>query len=1126
MNELNPQVTDTAASPTTTQGGGGRFQGSGLPISGGLLAIVFAGALLMLRQEALNPTRPSMAVPRSLDAQVETVRARLWQDPFAAVARHQEAGGDGGHFPEWPEASPREPRKARPDRILAVMLSAGPYDEQAERRLRSRHAVLSALGEEGYVPKDSEHIGYFRHDLEEEEEVECKGPHGAADARESDKPIEIDVPYEWLTDRRDGSPGLLLWLDEGAFQDKPLTRLGHLVGTLRRCSRPDARFTLLGPYGSTTLRAMAEELRSCAKNANTECDETGRRLRGIQILSPSATIDGALLPPYTAESQPLDWRFRAFTRSPETSLETRFLRTTGTDLDLAKALVAELILRGVDPQCRDKDDKQETLEVKACNQPRADPQPSHVALISEWDTHYGRALPCAFLAAATDRGYTGDCQPAAPSASVATDEPDWLHRFSYLRGFDGQLPKTPEEAAKSESRPSDTESVQPSPFERPVGRRRLDYLQRLTGQLRRLDRDLRRGRYEYSELFPGDEDEPPTRIGGDERGLAAIGVLGSDVYDKLLILQALREEFQHIVFFTTDLDASLLHPTEYKATRNLIVAANFGLELAKKHQGKIPPFRDGYQTALFFSTRRALSLDPVRLAWRQPPARIYEIGRRGAFDLSETVAAADDPEFAHPVRRDHLAREFPEKARLPFLGVAILGLVFCLIYWCSYPPSRRSESKQRIRATTGALLLGGGVVLALLISNQGPDGEPFALFDGISVWPSLYLRHLAAILALHFLLMSWRSIDQSDKDLRRNFLRQTGDAERGRAQAEASEVRQRPLWTGFPGLAPLWRGLLALARLASGPLRLARMSFHRFYSQGPASATTGAADTSWARTEHAIRLPIISSDLDAPSAPAERILRTYLHRSRLSRRLYRVLPLSLVYFVACRLFIILTGQPNVPSRGEWSALASMGTLFVAVPMLIILIFWVVDATRLSGRLTADLSSCNTEWPNPTIEHFREILELRPELVHGWLNIQVIARHSVALGRLVYAPVIVIVLMIASRASYFDNWAFPPGLAIVICVSVLYALYCAASVRRSAEDARDAALRHYHSALIRYEGASDAKSCAQIRLLIEEIANLRIGAFVPISQQPWVRAIALLFGGGGSLVLLEFLMLAG
>ena len=37
-------------------------------------------------------------------------------------------------------------------------------------------------------------------------------------------------------------------------------------------------------------------------------------------------------------------------------------------------------------------------------------------------------------------------------------------------------------------------------------------------------------------------------------------MLGSDVYDKLLILQALRPAFPRAVFFTTDLNARLAYP--------------------------------------------------------------------------------------------------------------------------------------------------------------------------------------------------------------------------------------------------------------------------------------------------------------------------------------------------------------------------------------------------------------------------------------------------------------------------------------------------------------------------------------------------------------------------------------
>src|SRR5438105_14888034 len=44
--------------------------------------------------------------------------------------------------------------------LLAVMLDAGPYSEQAESRLRARQAVLEGLSESGFAPVDGEHIGF------------------------------------------------------------------------------------------------------------------------------------------------------------------------------------------------------------------------------------------------------------------------------------------------------------------------------------------------------------------------------------------------------------------------------------------------------------------------------------------------------------------------------------------------------------------------------------------------------------------------------------------------------------------------------------------------------------------------------------------------------------------------------------------------------------------------------------------------------------------------------------------------------------------------------------------------------------------------------------------------------
>ena len=51
--------------------------------------------------------------------------------------------------------------QAKQVQILAVMIPGGPYVEDVERRLRSRRAVIEALGMAGYNPEKDDEIGYF-----------------------------------------------------------------------------------------------------------------------------------------------------------------------------------------------------------------------------------------------------------------------------------------------------------------------------------------------------------------------------------------------------------------------------------------------------------------------------------------------------------------------------------------------------------------------------------------------------------------------------------------------------------------------------------------------------------------------------------------------------------------------------------------------------------------------------------------------------------------------------------------------------------------------------------------------------------------------------------------------------
>jgi hypothetical protein len=188
------------------------------------------------------------------------------------------------------------------------------------------------------------------------------------------------------------------------------------------------------------------------------------------------------------------------------------------------------------------------------------------------DTIYGRTLPKTFMQSLEDIKKN--------SNNVKLDSNN-VYRFTYMRGIDGQISKDNEKAMAPEASPqSSKKGSRPEGIEKPAGNSQFDYLRRLARDLKGIDVDLR-------------------KEGGS---IKAIGVLGYDIYDKLLVLQAVYDLFPGAIFFTTDLDARYLHPDELQWTRNLVIASSFGLNLHPDLQKNAPPFRDSYQTSLFFTT--------------------------------------------------------------------------------------------------------------------------------------------------------------------------------------------------------------------------------------------------------------------------------------------------------------------------------------------------------------------------------------------------------------------------------------------------------------------------------------------------------------------------------------------
>ena len=201
------------------------------------LAVALAGVLLV--KEPLRSSRP---VGTGLDVKQATgeqsIRARLWEDPVAAVQRGMRevqppAVGLPKPAPSQSVESSlnqrlRPLRLAIADRamkgeqitVLLVTMSGDPYAESAESRIRDRYAVGTALGVACYVPEDEGHLSFIEGDIQ-----------GVGHA----------LPYEWYRLRKTRVCGegedraqntLVIWIPDDALSRGFLATLTSLSQTM------------------------------------------------------------------------------------------------------------------------------------------------------------------------------------------------------------------------------------------------------------------------------------------------------------------------------------------------------------------------------------------------------------------------------------------------------------------------------------------------------------------------------------------------------------------------------------------------------------------------------------------------------------------------------------------------------------------------------------------------------------------------------------------------------------------------------------------------------------------------------------------------------------------------------
>ena len=1050
---------------------------SRLPLAGILALLAMVSGALIYEGTLLKTARPvDKEATNNVFLGKGLVQARLWQDPFEAVETYRLQEDKAQKDPESKDAASTlatlinvigQLGITSGIRVLPVFVDGSPYANGVQFRLKDRYAVVSALGAAGYVPESGEYIRVFKWYQEKGLETE---------ASSLLIPVELFTPKEKLRDQKYGKPVLVVWLKDQDFSllDK---LLAHLDETFSKSLPPiEPVYNVLGPRSSASLSAMLKELQHI--QSSPLANPPFSTLKQIKFYSPSATAEDTFLldysPNLTDGSKEKKKTVDELFKYPR----IEFIRTIKTDAQLAEQLIQELRRRRVDlKSCPDKD----------CN--------PKVALISEWDTLYGRSLPRTFAAVAMNNG-SGETGPALESRinELRRDEwPGWITPHSYLAGLDGELPVKESEQkkegvsgspAKGTAWYGGQQDVEQYAGPRPEGRSQLDYVLRLATALK----------------------QEETRSGEEYK---AIGVLGSDVYDKLLLLQALRQTFPSAIFFTTDLNARLAYPGQWQFTRNLIVASHFGLELQSALQTPIPPFRDSYQTSLFYSALWALEHfqsplgadylqlsmgeDSSRKFSRIAAPRLYEIDRYGAFDIS-TNGSPQSADYAsiHAPRPDLEA--YSDKWRnLKWVGGAVLSaivllLIAMLISSTVADASLKLASNKRFwlgLAIAGAAGYGLTALMMWMMPNAA-ENEPFTLTEGISAWPTEAIRLLALVMSSLFLWYSWRKLKDNASILAHDFnLEDQDNTPAGKLDCPpAGELDCQPRG---PGLS-VW-------------------SLHR--SVGIHNWRPQAAD----------------------QINAAHLWREYTALGEFPDFIMRGGPQVALALLFAFLIMVLFGFPNTPCRGAACFEINEFIIILSVAMMLVLIFYVVDATRLCRRWVECVVMKKTRWPDGTLtkiatERGRGIgTGTGKENLDEWLGIELIAERTTVIGNFIYFPFIIMLLLGISRHNYLDNWGFPTALIIIFTLNATLVVINAMALRHSAEVARREAIGQLEKKLMELpdQTPDEKKQRQQIEWAIAAIRNNQRGAFLPFTKHPiFGAAIALPSGGYGLVLLFEYL----
>jgi hypothetical protein len=1109
----------------------------GLPPTIWVTLIIAVAGTFALNQRPFQDPRPADSSAHSyrhIQSEDQDVEARLWEDPLAAavsardaddrqVTADRQACAEQLQFSRLSTLKPGPTRKGIPvtgsdcatelaasptaqrystdhlgtavanyvkggGRVLLMgaLVSGAPYADDIETRRRTRYAVLSGLHRSGYIPMDPEHIGYVS--LSEFYSNNVRAHDIAA--------------YEWFESGQEikaltKTRVLLIWLDQDGFRLTPLSQFSKIVDRIAgHHDGPAAVSTvIIGPVDSDGLRAMATDLLQNAEGLRSYAEEL-RKNTAEPRKNPAPREPPSLamreIGIYSARATASDqWVFDAATGSTDSTssmtLAQHFnewaprihlYRGVANDERVASALCEELHLRGV----RDVND---------------------IVLIAERDTLYARLMGKYFDA----------CKDPSTSGPRVASRPNEVHHpliMTYLRGLDGLAPPISDPGGStSKSRTLNPVDSKSSPdhgsaaSEGATGQGQLDYLRRLAATLVAKQGKSDCGAAPANSNTKARADAGPYCI---RRDIKAIGVISSDIYDKLLVLQALRGSFPRATFFTFDLDARLIERQNLQWTRQLVIGSSLGLALRPELQDDVPPFRDSYQATTFYSTILAIhrfvapgansSSGPevsAGLDWTNNP-HIFEIGRTRPFDLTndDDVKTSCNYDGKCPSITASRATDNFNRASRSYeiwTGIALITINFS-VWWIAMgtvwimgsvtiPTGRRFGNRQVRRLMLVGLL---SIVIALLLVGAWPailqavtyhqKRVPASIFGGASLWAASLFEVLSILAVIALVLRGQRKLDENAEQMREEF---------GFENACADLIR----WYGAQ---------------ASAWTRKARIKEFFWFPFTRLSARSG---------------PVLAN---AGVSELEALIAHYLHRGTAHARCWRV---TLATILSTALLMTLESIPGllfgggIPqfdahsferSFGNWSSVCSLFAMQF-------LIFWVTDAMLLSRSFLLALLHDQPQWPLPALNREFTKVALPEGQAVMWLNLSLIARRTGWVANLIWYPSLVIAgMFVAAFTVQFGEFRFADNPIALVTSSVLI-IIAVVLLRRAAEKWRadvidrleDERLRYLAGCAPNVDPEQGTSPTHWLDRLLDRVTNLRDGAFAPYSEQPLVRA---------------------